>query len=102
MPVTYELWLYEAVGEETAAIETQVEEDLTEMFAARPIGGDIIAPATTGKLYQSLIAATIEATHAEHVFKANVTAPAGDTALAINEVPVLGAVTATVHKEAAA
>jgi hypothetical protein len=35
--------------------------DLAFMFATRPIGGDIIAPATTGKLYKSLIEATIKA-----------------------------------------
>jgi Baseplate J-like protein len=99
IPVTYEVWLYDSVGEETAAIAEQIESDLGDMFAVRPIGGDIIAPASTGSLYQSLIASTIKASYPSHTFRVVVTAPAGDTSLAINEVAVLGTVIGTINLE---
>jgi len=95
--VTYEIWLYAAVGETDAAITSKVYNDLLTMFAARPIGGDIIAPATTGALYQSLISATIRASYPTTAFRVAVTAPAGDTALAINQIAQLGTVTGTTH-----
>ncbi len=94
VPVTYEVWIYESVGEETATIEAKIAEDLATMLSVRPIGGDIIG-VSAGKLYQSLIASTIKASYPAHTFRVSVTAPAGDTTLAINEVAVLGTVTAT-------
>lgn len=99
--VTYTLWLYDSVGETASDIEDAVAASLEAMFAARPIGGDIIAPATTGKLYQSLIASTIRETYPSHAFRVTVTAPSGDTSLAINEVAALGTVTATITLESA-
>lgn len=101
VPVTYELWMYDSVGETTADVEAAIETALGVMFAARPIGGDVIAPATSGKLYQSLISSTIKAVYPEHTFRVVVTAPAGDTSLTIGQVATLGLVTATaVHQEA--
>lgn len=100
VPVTYELWLYSAAGETDAAVKAKVAADLAVMFAARPIGGDIIAPAATGKLYQSLIAATIRASYPTTAFRVSVTAPAADVAMAINEIATLPAPTATIHFEA--
>jgi hypothetical protein len=43
------------------------------MFANRPIGGDIIAPATTGKLYQSLVQARSRPAYPDHTFRVVVT-----------------------------
>lgn len=97
--VTYQVWIYTSVGETTATIEAEIESKLEELFAARPIGGDIIAPATTGKLYQSLISAAIRSAYPEHTFRVSVSAPAGDTSLAINQCAVLGTVTPTVTLE---
>jgi len=94
--VTYTLWVYASVGEDEATIEAAVYDALVAMLAARPIGGDIIAPATTGAVYQSLIASTIRDVYPDHAFRVTVTAPAGDTALAINAVPTIGTVTPTV------
>jgi phage-related baseplate assembly protein len=98
--VTYSVWIYESVGETDATIEETIEAALEELFASRPIGGDIISPATTGKLYQSLIAATIRGVYPDHTFRVTVSAPAGDTSLAISEVAVLGTVGATISQEA--
>jgi len=94
IPVTYQVWLYTSVGEETTTIEAAIATALEEMFAARPIGGDVISG--TGKLYQSLIVSTIKGVYPAHTFRVSVSAPAGDTTLAISEVAVLGTVTPTV------
>lgn len=84
-----------------AEIEDAVEAALETLFAARPIGGDVIAPATTGKIYRSLIESTIRGVYPSDAFRVSVSAPAGDTALAANEVAALGVVTPTVSLEAA-
>ena len=94
IPVTYQVWLYTSVGEETTTIEAAIATALEEMFAARPIGGDVISG--TGKLYQSLIVSTIKGVYPAHTFRVSVSAPAGDTTLAISKVAVLGTVTPTV------
>jgi uncharacterized phage protein gp47/JayE len=99
--ITYEVWLYASVGATDAAIKTQHATDLAAMFAARPIGGDIIAPATTGALYVSLIAATLRASYPDQTFRVAVTLPTGDVALAINQVPSVGTISATIHQEVA-
>ncbi len=96
--VSYELWVYKRCGKTSAEIEEDVESALEAMFAARPIGGDIIAPATTGNLYQSLIESTIR-TAVPEVFRVSVTAPAGDTALTNGQVAAMGTVTPTIHIE---
>lgn len=98
--VTYSLWLYTSVGETAATIEAAVEDALDALFAARPIGGDIIAPAATGKLYKSLIESTIRGVYPTHAFRVSVSAPAADTSLGINEVAALGVVTPTISLEA--
>lgn len=100
VPVTYQAWIYASVGEETSTIEAAIADALSALFASRPIGGDIIAPATSGKLYQSLIISTIKATYPAHTFRVVVSAPSGDTSLAISEVAVRGAVTGTITIEA--
>lgn len=95
--VTYELWVYKRSNATAAEVATAVETELEAKFAALPIGGDIIAPATTGSLYQSLIASTIRETYPDDAFRVLVTSPAGDTALTNSQVAALGTVTATVN-----
>lgn len=97
--VTYEVWLYASVGESESAIKAKISDTLDAMLLARPIGGDVIAPATTGALYRSLIAATIRSAYPGHVFHVDVTTPSGDTALALNEVIAAGVHSGTVHLE---
>jgi phage-related baseplate assembly protein len=101
VPVTYELWLYTSVGETEAAIKAKVESDLALMFAARPIGGDVIPPATSGKIYVSLIESVIRAAFPGHTFRVVLTLPAADVDLVLDattgEVATLGAVTGTVN-----
>lgn len=97
--VTYTVWLYASVGEDEAAIEATISDALDAVLLSRPIGGDIVAPATTGKLYQSLIAAAIRAAYPDHIFRVSVATPSGDTSLAINEVVTAGTHSGTVHLE---
>lgn len=95
--VTYTLWLYQSVNQTSAQVQAAVSAALATMFANRPIGGDIIPPATTGAIYQSLIQATIENTYPTKTFRVSLTSPSGDTAAANGDVPVLGTVTGTIN-----
>ncbi len=96
--VTYELWLYKSCNKTVAEVRTAVSTALGVLFSARPIGGDVVAPATTGKIYQSDILATIVKAIPEG-FRASVTVPSGDTGLTNGQVAVLGTVTGTIHLE---
>jgi len=98
VPVTYSLWVYKSCGLTSTEVKTAISTALEQMFATVPIGGDVIAPATTGKLYQSDIAATIIRALPEG-FRVTVSAPSGDTALTNGQVAVLGTVTGTISLE---
>lgn len=95
--VSYTLWVYKSVNQTTAQIQAAIQTALEALFAARPIGGDIIPPATTGALYVSLIESTIRGVIPAQAFRVSVTAPGGDTALTNGQVPVLGVVTPTIN-----
>jgi uncharacterized phage protein gp47/JayE len=95
--VTYAVWIYESVNQDSSQIEAAIGSALADMFAARPIGGDIIPPAATGALYVSLIESTIRNAFPDKVFRVDVSLPAGDVALGNGDVPVLGTITPTVY-----
>lgn len=95
--VTYELWIYASVGKTEDEVKDAIEADLAAMFAARPIGGDILTPGGTGKLYKSLIVATITESFPDQIVRVDVAAPAGDTTLTISQVAALGTVTGTIN-----
>jgi hypothetical protein len=96
VPITYELWIYKSANKSAAEVEEDVEEALEQMFAVRPIGGDIIPPDTTGKLYKSMIESTIRSTFPE-AFRVSVSLPAGDTSLTNGQLAILGTITPTVN-----
>lgn len=96
LAVTYTAWIYKTANVDANTAEAAILKALQTLFANHPIGGDIIPPATTGSLYQSLIASTIRGVYPE-CFRVTVSAPAGDTALANEEVAKLGTVTATIN-----
>ncbi len=96
--VTYEIWVYKRVNRTSGQIQSAIQTALESTFAARPIGGDIIPPATTGALYTSLIESTIRSVFPDDTFRVSVTAPAtSSTAMGNADVAVLGTVTPTVH-----
>lgn len=95
--ITYQLWVYKRLNKTEAEIEEEVEEALETMFAARPIGGDIVPPATTGAIYRSLIESTIRGLYPEaDAFRVEVTLPTDDPEIENDEVAALGTVTGTV------
>jgi hypothetical protein len=96
VPVSYEIWLYKSSGKTEQEAEDDIESALEEMFRTRPIGGDIIPPETTGKLYLSMIESVIRSTFPK-AFRVRVTAPAADLDLALGEVAALGTITATIN-----
>ena len=93
--VTYELWVYESISKTSSEVQAIVEEALLDGLRTRPIGGDIIPPATTGKIYKGWIEKTILSAVEPYGFRVSVTLPAADTTLANSEVATLGTVTAT-------
>lgn len=95
--VTYTIWIYKSVNQTTTQIEAAILSALEALFEARPIGGDIIPPATTGALYVTLLESAIRGVFPNQTFRVQVTAPSGDTALMNGDVPVLGTVTPTVN-----
>jgi len=99
--VTYHLWLYDDVGDDSAAIQAAVLAALQALFAARPIGGDVKALVGSGKVYREHIISAIRAVYPDHAFDVTLTLPAADTAVTLGQVPVLGAVTPTITLEAA-
>lgn len=94
--ITYELWVYKSVNKTADEVKAAVVTALERMFAARPIGGDIIAPATTGVLAASLITSTIDATFPQ-IFRVALALPSGDTSLTNGQTAALGAITGTVN-----
>lgn len=95
--ITYELWIYARANRTAAEAAEEVETALETRFSELPIGGDVIPPATTGKVYQSMIASTILSVFGDDAFKVTVSVPAGDTSLDNDEVAALGTITPTIH-----
>ncbi len=93
--VTYSMKLYKSANKTAAEAAEDIEAALEQLFASRPIGGDIVAPATTGKLYRSLIQSTIQTVFPQ-AFDVSVSAPSGDTSLTNGQVASLGTVTPTI------
>lgn len=93
--VTYSMWVYQADGRTQAELEEAVETALEDLFAGKPIGGDIIPPALTGYLYTSHIIAAIRSV-SPHCFRVTLAAPAADVAVTNAQVGVVGTVTPTV------
>jgi hypothetical protein len=93
--VSYSMKLYKSSNRSAAEAAADVETALLALFAARPIGGDIVSPATTGLLYRSLLQSTIQGVFPQ-AFDVAVTVPSGDTALTNGQVAALGAVTPTI------
>lgn len=91
--VTFEIWMYNTSGLSEQQIKDAVSARLTSFMSTQPIGGNVIG-SDPGKVFVDAIRTAIGATRPE-IFHVVVTAPAGDTALSINQVPVLGTVTAT-------
>lgn len=94
IPVTYELWVRNTSGLSDAQIQDAVSDALTTFVSGQPIGGNVISPAT-GKVYVSAIRTVIGATQLVEIVRVDVTSPAADVDVDIDEAPVLGSISVT-------
>lgn len=99
--VDYTVWVKSGLS------ETQIDDAIGDALAVffsdtvlSPIGGIIIPPASTGTLYNNSISTAISKSKLNDVeigvIRVVVSTP-DDTALSLNEVPVLGTITSTVN-----
>lgn len=99
--ITYELWVRDTIGLTSSQIETAVKDAIDALFGSTPIGGDIVTGAPTGRAYKQAIESAISSAVEGYLVDLDVTAPTGDTDLAISEVPARGVTTLTgVHEVA--
>lgn len=99
VPITYQVWLPQSSALTTTQVEDAIEAELVAFFAAEPIAGRKIGM-TTG-IWKSAIEDVIGRARDSlgvpmGIFRRTVTLPAGDVALSVSEVAVLGAITATI------
>jgi hypothetical protein len=87
--VLYAIQMYNNSGLTETQVKDMIAARLATFMSTQPIGGN--RPAGTGYVYQDAIRTVIGATLPQ-IFHAVVALPAGDTVIAINEVPVLGTV----------
>jgi phage-related baseplate assembly protein len=97
IPVTYELWLYNASGFTVDQIQEAIAVNLTEFIASQPIGGNVIGT-DPGKIFRTALEACIgAATTTPGVplpsIKVVISVPTDDVALDASQVPVIGTVT---------
>ncbi len=95
--IAYTLYVYNTISKTSAQIQTDVQAAILEALKTRPIGGDVIPPATTGNIYKGWLEKVILQSVAPHGFRCSVTTPSADVAMAINEVMTLGTLTGTVN-----
>lgn len=92
--VTYELWIYTSAGLTEAEVEDLVEDALEAFMSTTPIGGHLVG--SDRRVYVNDIIAEIDSVRDE-IFLVTVSVPAADVVVDVDEVPVLGTVTATVN-----
>lgn len=98
---TYELWIPDTYAGTDDQAQDAVDAAVLAFLSTRPIGGDVISPAT-GKVYKTALEDVI-GTAIPGTLKRAVTVPSGDTAVATTEAPVAGAGTCTaIHRIAGA
>lgn len=94
IPVTYELWIYTSASLTETEVEALVDTALESLFSGTPIGAHLVG--TDRTMYLDDIISAIDAVRSE-VFHVEVSAPAADVTVDVDEVPVIGTVTATVN-----
>jgi phage-related baseplate assembly protein len=92
--VTYELWIYTSASLTETEVEDLVETALESLFSGTPIGAHLVG--TDRTMYLDDIVSAIDAVRSE-IFHVEVSAPAADVTVAVDEVPVIGTVTATIN-----
>lgn len=99
--VTYEVWISQSAALTNQQVQDLVAAAYTSFITGQPIAGNIIAPATTGKVYLDAIRTVIGAARRPEIFHVLATVPAADVDIAATQVPTVGTITCTaVHQEA--
>lgn len=94
--VTYSLWVKNTIGLTTPQIIARVTSALTLFLSEQPIGGSRKVPGPGFVFVEQLEGVIAEAVGSANLVDVQVTVPAADVPIAINEAPVLGTVTPTV------
>jgi phage-related baseplate assembly protein len=97
--VTADLWVHGSALSD-ADIQLLVSTALTNFFSLQPVGGNVIAPSTTGYIYLSALRSAIMDA-VSTCFHCTISVPAADVALTSMQVAVFSLpVTVNVHQEA--
>jgi uncharacterized phage protein gp47/JayE len=104
IPVTYELQMYNTSGLTETEIKAAVSSALATFMSTQQIGGNAVSG--PGKVFGTAINAAISNAKDLNarplpIFRVVLSAPAADVAVLVNEVPTLGAVTATAISQVA-
>lgn len=94
---TYELWVRSAIGLTETEIKAQVAAALLTFFSVQPIGGSRKVPGGGFVFTDAIDAAITEVIGTGNLIDLDLTVPAADAAVASNEAPVVGTITATVN-----
>jgi hypothetical protein len=86
--------LYSSAGLLATQVEKLVSDALTKLFQNTPIGGHLVGG--DRRLYVSDIAAAIDSVRPE-IFRVAISEPAADIPVLINQAPVAGTISGTVH-----
>ncbi|MBZ0121787.1 MAG: baseplate J/gp47 family protein [Sandaracinaceae bacterium] len=98
--VTYELWIRDTTGLSDAEIDAEVKTKLTAFLASQPIGGYRKLVGQPGRVNVDALEAVIGNTFPDELVDVVVSDPAADVDLAINEAPVMGSTSYTIHQVA--
>ncbi len=86
--ISYTAWVYNTSGQTDAQIKQIILDALRAFFPRQPVGGNIIPPDTTGKIYLSAIVSVIQNAMPE-IFRVVITLPIPDIALTPQQIAVL-------------
>jgi uncharacterized phage protein gp47/JayE len=97
--VTYSAWAYNTSGRTDDQIRATILDALKAFFPRQPVGGNVIPPETTGKIYLSALVTTIQDSMPE-IFRVVIAAPAEDIELTESQIAVLvpASVTGTIYQ----
>jgi hypothetical protein len=102
--VAYTLSLYATVNQTNAQIQAAVQTALQNLFASKPIGGDILPGATVGYIYLEQVEAAIAAVYPSAFFNVSASLSgavasgphAGDVIMSASDVASLGTIAPTI------
>lgn len=92
--IDYTVAAYKSWGVTASQVEALIQTSLADWVSSRPVGGDIIPPATTGTVAINMLEAAIRKV-SDKIAYVKVNSPTSAVPIAMNQFPVLGAVTSS-------